>query len=179
MSDLDWGVELQFVVKHPSAVTGETAPDSHTVAMVDRVDGIENSYPVTRIHSIGEYNQGFVFKPPEFRGNIRVNDLSDSVKIMRFLEASREKFDIEITQKSPSENVWRPYMTLYKGCVIVNSGTQVMVAENTFTQWRFEAQYYAFSYSGSSNMPTVGSGDILTDTQISTMKSDSGWTEGE
>lgn len=150
---LRWEVKPVWYIRFPSTlVGGEQA--TFQIFGVDR-GGLDIVRNWDKIHSVEQFNQGFVAKPEDFTFTIAVKERGNSFERLRRLAKGGVMFDVEVDlirlsdqpygnrpeehTDDPNYAPWMQGFEKYKGCIINREGQTVELA--TFPVREFECEF--------------------------------------
>ena len=151
---LRWEVKPVWTVYFPSELAGGTQ-SSFTIYGVDR-GSLDIARNWDKIHSVEQFNQGFVAKPEDFTFTIAIKERGDAFEKFRRLAKGGVMFDVECdllrdTSDQPygsrpeehtedaSYEPWMKGFEKYKGCVVMREGQTIELA--TFPVREFECEF--------------------------------------
>ena len=163
---LRWEVKPIWKIGYPSTLIG-IPEKTFTIYGVDR-GGLDIVRNWEKIHSVEQFNQGFVAKPEDYTFTIAVKERGEAFERVRRLSIGGILFDIEcgllretdssIYGDRPEENVdvgledyipWLDGFEKYKGCVVQREGQTVELA--TFPVREFECEFLRHAILSSKN----------------------------
>jgi hypothetical protein len=162
---LRWEVKPIWRIYFPSSLVGGDQ-SSFTIYGVDR-GSLDISRNWEKIHSVEQFNQGYVVKPSDFTFTIAVKENGDAFEKLRRLGKGGQMFDVEcdllrindqIYGDRPEEHDgesgtdWMRGFEKYLGCVINREGQTVDLA--TFPVREFEIMFLQHA------IKQIGSGDF-------------------
>ena len=152
---LRWEVKPIWKVTFPSTLIG-TPAKTFTIFGVDR-GGLDIVRNWDKIHSVEQFNQGFVAKPEDYTFTIAIKERGSSFEKVRRLSIGGILFDIEcglvreeddskIYGDRPEEtggvqsyDSWLDGFEKYQGCIVQREGQTVELA--TFPVREFECEF--------------------------------------
>ena len=166
---LRWEVKPIWKIIFPSTLIG-TQEGTFTIFGVDR-GGLDIVRNWDKIHSVEQFNQGFVAKPEDFTFTIAIKERGSSFEKVRRLAIGGVLFDIECdllresdssiygdrpeetTQQGLADYIpWLDGFEKYKGCIVQREGQTVELA--TFPVREFECEFLRHEIKASSNFQT-------------------------
>jgi hypothetical protein len=168
---LRWEVKPIWKIAYPSTLIG-IPTETFTVFGVDR-GGLDIVRNWEKIHSIEQFNQGFVAKPEDFTFTVAVKERGSSFEKLRRLGIGGIMFDVtcdlvreadkstiygdrpEETTAAGLENYipWLDGFENFKGCIVQREGQTVELA--TFPVREFECEFLRHAILESVNFNTV------------------------
>jgi len=166
---LRWEVKPIWKVSYPSILI--SAPvDTFTIFGVDR-GGLDIVRNWDKIHSVEQFNQGFVAKPEDFTFTLACKERGNAFEKIRRLGIGGILFDVEcdllretdssIYGDRPEESAvgdipayipWLDGFEVYKGCLIQREGQTIELA--TFPVREFECEFLRHTIKESANFQT-------------------------
>ena len=166
---LRWEVKPIWKITFPSTLIG-TQEGTFTIFGVDR-GGLDIVRNWDKIHSVEQFNQGFVAKPEDFTFTIAIKERGASFEKVRRLATGGVLFDVEcdllresdssIYGDRPEETTlqgledyipWLDGFEKYKGCIVQREGQTVELA--TFPVREFECEFLRHEIKASKNFQT-------------------------
>ena len=173
----DWAdTKVHPAIGYPSTWIGGTS--------VDTLFGMLKSFnprivtPKDVIHSINDYNQGFVSKPPEYYIDLTCSPYGEAYNIMMSCLNGDRYFDVvlaPVTNYTPettaeATNVgqptasWGPVLEVFKGCKITDLNERYALGTEPTVTFTCRALRFSLSIDGVSQMFGNGfSGRTMTD----------------
>lgn len=143
---LRWEVKPLWIIRYPSILTGAdpgTQQKKEIYGVNRTVGDIVRNWE--KIHSIEQFNQGFVAKPTDITFTIGVKEHGSSFELLRRLSKGAILFDIECSlvdagSEYPNDNVptpttplglkdWMDGFERFVGCVVNRDGFTIDIAE--------------------------------------------------
>lgn len=150
---LRWEVKPIWKVSYPSSLV-KTSDGEFELYGVDR-GSMDISRNWEKIHSVEQFNQGFIAKPTDFTFTIAMKERGQAFEKFRRLSKAGVLFDVEcnLLKKSglvsgdrPEENSvienfepWLDGMEVYRGCIVAREGQTIELAE--FPVREFECEF--------------------------------------
>jgi len=167
---LRWEVKPIWKISYPSTLIG-TPEETFTIFGVDR-GGLDIVRNWEKIHSVEQFNQGFVAKPEDFTFTLASKERGEAFEKIRRLAIGGILFDVEcdllrevddsIYGDRPEETVdagldgyvpWLDGFEKYKGCIVQREGQTVELA--TFPVREFECEFLRHVIKESVNFNTA------------------------
>jgi len=166
---LRWEVKPIWKISFPSTLIG-TPQDTFTIFGVDR-GGLDIVRNWDKIHSVEQFNQGFVAKPMDLTFTIAIKERGSAFEKVRRLSMGGILFDVEcdlirevdssIYGDRPEETTeqgldgyipWLDGFESYRGCIVQREGQTVELA--TFPVREFECEFLRHRIKESANFQT-------------------------
>lgn len=147
-----FNVKPVWKIYFPSTLTGSVYTNTSEIIIygVDR-GSLDISRNWIKVHSVEQYNQGFVATPSDFTVTIAIKEHGDAFELIRRLGMSATLFDIycdiliipapegPFTGDSSSANAWMRGFEKFIGCVVNREGQTIDVG--TFPVREFEIMF--------------------------------------
>lgn len=166
---LRWEVKPKWKIRYPSELVGDEV-ETFTIFGVDR-GGLDIVRNWDKIHSVEQFNQGFVAKPEDFTFTIAIKERGEAFEKIRRLAIGGVLFDVvcdlvrendssvygdrpEETTEAGLDNYipWLDGFEQFKGCLIQREGQTVELA--TFPVREFECEFLRHAILPSQNFNT-------------------------
>ncbi len=165
----DWGDnKVHPAIQYPSTWMTNVQDDADNDPAIAMVDSFNPRIvtPKDPIHSLNDYNQGFVSKPAEYYVDITCKPFGDGYKLLLACQNGDRYFDIILVPLNETQaasvglngSAWAPKYEVYKGCKVTNLSERY--AMGTAPTVTFTCRALRFALEEGNNQREFGNGKL-------------------